>query len=105
MRTVTLALAASLLSLCAPPALAQSPNTAAVVVVVKDQSGGAVQAATIRFVNTVTGAARELPSGTDGSATVTALPVTGTYDVTVTKSGFSDEVVRHVALRAGETAR
>ena len=42
---------------------AQSPNTASIVVIVDDASGGAVGGASVTVVNTATGATRELSSG------------------------------------------
>ena len=39
-------------------------------------------------MNTATGATREAVSGTDGAATIAALPLTGTYTVSVSKAGF-----------------
>jgi hypothetical protein len=92
------ALAASL------PALAQSPNNAAVAVVVTDTSGAAVPDATVKVTNVATGAVREGTTGPEGSATLTALPLTGSYQVVVSKGGFADETVSDVQLRAGETA-
>ena len=88
----------------AVPAAAQSPNTATIVVVVTDQSGGVVRDAKASVLNTQTGALREASSGSDGSATVAALPLTGAYTVTVAKQGFSTEHVPDITLRAGETA-
>ena len=90
--------------LIATPAFAQAPNNAAVVVVVTDPSGAVVAGATVSVVNSATGAEREAASGPDGNAIVTALPVGGTYDVTVSKDGFAPETVSRIALRAGETA-
>ena len=43
-------------------------------------------------------------SGSDGSATSPALPLTGTYTVSVSKQGFGTEERDDVTLRAGETA-
>ncbi|HKE04625.1 MAG TPA: TonB-dependent receptor, partial [Blastocatellia bacterium] len=54
--------------------------------------------------NTATGAAREAVSGSDGSATVPALSLTGTYTVSVSKEGFGAQELKDVALRSGETA-
>jgi hypothetical protein len=88
----------------AVPAFAQSPNTAAIVVVVTDQSNAVVPGAAITITNTATGASREVQSGADGSATVTALSLTGSYKITVTKSGFTAEDVKEMTLRAAETA-
>ena len=49
-------------------------------------------------------AAREATSGPDGTATVPALSLTGTYTITVSKDGFAEENVKDIILRAGETA-
>jgi hypothetical protein len=67
----------------AAPAGAQSPNTAALVVNVVDQTGGVVPDADVAIVNTDTGATRAATSGADGVATVTALPINGAYTVSV----------------------
>ena len=40
----------------------------------------------------------------DGSASFPALPLTGTYSVTVSKQGFGDESRNDITLRSGETA-
>jgi hypothetical protein len=85
-------------------AAAQSPNTAAVVVAVVDQSGAVVPGASVALANAMTGAIRESISGGDGTAIVTSLPLTGTYRITVTKAGFTDEQLDNVTLRGGETA-
>src|SRR5207244_8269601 len=86
------------------PIAAQSPNTASMIVVVVDQNGAVVPAAKVSVVNTATGAVREAVSGDDGHATFSALSLTGTYTVTVSKEGFGSEEQRDVALRSGETA-
>src|SRR5712664_1895136 len=86
------------------PLAAQSPNTATILVVVVDQAGAVVRDAKVSVVNTATGAAREAVSGSDGSATIPALPLTGTYIVSVSKSGFGNEELRNISLRSGETA-
>ncbi len=82
---------AMLLSALAAPALAQSPNTAALVIVVVDQTGAVVDGANVTVVNNATGATRDVVSGSDGSATVSALALTGTYTVRVNKAGFTAE--------------
>jgi hypothetical protein len=92
------------LMVLAVPAAAQSPNTASIVVVVVDQSGGVVKDAKVTVTNTATGAVREALSNTGGSATMPTLSLTGTYKVNVTKDGFTAEDVPGLALRAGETA-
>jgi hypothetical protein len=96
-----------LLALCAfitAPVAAQSPNTATMIVVVVDQAGAVVPDAKVSLVNTATGAVREAVSGSDGSATIPALSLTGTYTVTVSREGFANEERKDITLRAGETA-
>jgi len=88
----------------AAPSLAQSPNTATLVVFVVDQTGAVVPDARITVLNVATGATRDAGSGADGSTTLAALQVSGEYTVTVARSGFNTEHVRGVILRAGETA-
>jgi hypothetical protein len=92
------------LVLCVSTLLAQSPNTAAMMVVVVDQSGAVVKDAKVSVVNSATGAEREAVSGSDGSATIPALPLTGTYAVAVSKEGFGNEELKDITLRSGETA-
>ena len=60
------------------PAMAQSPNTSAIVVVVVDQTGAVVSEANVTALNSATGATRDVISGTDGTATIAALPLSGT---------------------------
>ena len=87
----------------AASAAAQAPNTAAIIVVITDQSGAVVRGAEVSAVNTRTGATREALSGRDGTVTLSGLAVGGPYLVTVRKSGFSPDS-SNVDLRAGETA-
>jgi len=82
----------------------QSPNTASILVVVEDQSGALVKDAKVSVANSATGATRDTVSGSDGSATFAALSLTGTYNVSVSKSGFGDEELKDIVLRSGETA-
>ena len=88
----------------APRGFAQSPNTASMIVVVVDQNGAVVQDAKVSVVNTATGAVREAVAGSDGSATIPGLSLTGTYTVSVAKQGFGNEERKDITLRAGETA-
>lgn len=90
--------------LIAVPVIAQSPNTATIVVTVVDQAGAVVSGAKISVLNTDTGAVREAASGTDGSTTFPALSLTGTYKVVVSKEGFGNEERKDITLRSGETA-
>ena len=84
---------------------AQSPNTSTIVVLVTDQSGGMVGDAKVSVTNNQTGAVREAVSGSDGSATIPALSLTGTYTVGVSKQGFGSEERTDVTLRAGDEQR
>src|ERR1051326_8606246 len=86
------------------PLPAQSPNTASLVVIVEDPTGAVVKEAQVSVVNTATGATREAVSGSDGTATIPALSLTGSYRVTVSKTGFGQEERRDITLRAGEVA-
>ncbi|HEV2914377.1 MAG TPA: TonB-dependent receptor [Pyrinomonadaceae bacterium] len=92
------------LALIGAPTPAQSPNTATMIVIVVDQTGAVVPDAKVSVVNTATGAVREAVSGGDGSATIPALSLTGTYTVGVSRDGFGDEERKDITLRAGETA-
>ena len=86
------------------PVFAQSPNVSTIVVVVSDQTGAVVKDANVSVTNNQTGSAREAVSGSDGSATIPGLSLTGTYTVLVSKQGFGTEERHEVTLRAGETA-
>src|SRR2546423_2936770 len=85
-------------------AAAQSPNTSSMVVVVADQNGAVVKDAKVSVVNTATGAIREAESGDNGTVTISALPLTGSYTVTVSKDGFGAEELKDITLRSSETA-
>src|SRR5262249_49590119 len=85
-------------------ALAQSPNTASIVVVVSDETNAVVPGADVSVVNAATGAARHAVSGSNGTVTISALPLTGTYTVSASLSGFTPVTAKDIHLRAGETA-
>jgi len=93
-----------LLVVLAIPLFAQSPNTATIVVVVNDQAGALVSDAQVGVVNTATGATRVVNTAADGIATIPALPLTGTYTLTISKEGFATDARKDIALRSGETA-
>jgi hypothetical protein len=90
--------------LLASVAFAQTPNTAAMVVEVVDQNDAIVKDAKVSVLNDATGAAHEAVSGSDGSATFSALSLTGTYTVSVSKDGFGNGELKEITLRSGETA-
>src|ERR1044072_1007748 len=88
----------------AAPVAAQSPNTSTMIVDVVDQNGAVVPDAKVSVVNNATGASREAASGSDGSATIPGLSLTGTYTVTVSREGFGTEERQNITLRSGDTA-
>ena len=90
--------------LVAMPVLAQSPNTATMIVSVADQTGAVVKDAKVSVENSATGDTRDAISGTDGAATFPGLSLTGTYKVTVSREGFGNEERTGLTLRSGETA-
>lgn len=89
----------------AAPAAAQTPNTGTIVVTVVAQQGLVVKDARVSVTNAATGAVSDVVSGDEGSVTMAALSLTGTYTVSVTKTGFTAEDVTGLTLRAGESAR
>ena len=93
-----------LVAVATAPLRAQSPNTATLIVVVVDQTGALVRDAKVSVANIATGAVREGVSGSEGSTTIAALALTGEYNVSVAKAGFTAEDVTGLTLRAGETA-
>ncbi len=94
----------ALFAFIAAPAVAQSPNTATIIVAVVDQTGAVVPDAKVLVVNNATGAAREVVSGDEGTVTIPGLSITGSYTVSVSKQGFGNEERKEITLRAGETA-
>src|SRR5690242_17493333 len=88
----------------AAPALAQSPNTASLVVVVADSTGAPLTGADVSATSDAGLGARTSVSDAAGAATFTALPLAGVYRVSVKKTGFAHEDVADIILRAGETA-
>src|SRR5215475_5833399 len=98
------ALLIALFVFIAAGAQAQSPNTATMIVAVVDQAGAVVKDAKVLVANTATGAVREAVSGSDGSATIPALSLTGTYTVGVSREGFGAQELKDITLRSGETA-
>src|SRR5262252_9119473 len=94
----------ALLAIIVATTRAQSPNTATMIVAVVDQAGAVVKDAKVLVVNNATGAVREAVSGSDGSATIPALSLTGTYTVSVSREGFGAQELKDITLRSGETA-
>ena len=68
--------------------------------IVQDQQGGAIGKAGISVRNTETGVVRTTTSADDGEYRVTSVPA-GTYEVTITASGFKTEVRGGVGVTVG----
>src|SRR5262245_18491162 len=84
----------ALFAFIAIPVAAQSPNTATMIVAVVGQAGAVVKDAKVLVVNTATGAVPEAASGSDGSAIIPALSLTGTYTVSVSREGFGAQELK-----------
>ncbi len=80
---------AALLLFGAVYGFAQSAGTGAIAGVVTDPTGAVVPGATIRVTNSATGSTYVISSTSDGRYTA-ALLLPGTYNLTVTKSGFKE---------------
>ncbi|MFL6374665.1 MAG: carboxypeptidase regulatory-like domain-containing protein, partial [Pyrinomonadaceae bacterium] len=93
-----------LIALFAVAALAQSPNTAAIVVTVVDQNNAVVPGASVTVTDELTSQSRDAVT-TDNGATFAALSVNGRYTVRVNKSGFAANDVSGLVLRVGETSQ
>ncbi len=100
---VALLLAAALMFVCAPRAVAQVVNGTFVGTVV-DTQGGAIPNASVSATNRETGVVRPAVSQAAGEFTVTNVPA-GTYDITVTVSGFRQEVRSSITMTVGATVR
>src|SRR5262245_392424 len=93
-----------LTSVPASPALAQGANTKATLTgSVQDASGGVVPGASVIIRNVGTGVANETVSNDTGTFAVAALDP-GTYDATVSLSGFKTFKVDKIVLTPGATA-
>lgn len=77
-------------------------NSGSLIVTVNDVSGAAVPDALVKLTNKETGSTRILRTGFNGSSTIQNLPV-GTYDVFVSRSGFSTAQNLNVHVSAGQT--
>lgn len=102
-KAVGYGLLVSIFFIAVSPLLAQSPNTATLVITVVDQNDAVLPGASISVVNTANGSTRNAVSSADGSSTIAALSLTGAYKVSVTRAGFAGNNVAGLTLRGGET--
>ncbi|MEO8074557.1 MAG: carboxypeptidase-like regulatory domain-containing protein, partial [Acidobacteriota bacterium] len=95
----------SLIMLILPfSALSQTVDKASVRGKIVDQNNAAVVGAKIAVINESTGLRRDVVTDENGNYTITNLPLTGIYKVTVSRAGFADEEKSDIELRANETA-
>jgi hypothetical protein len=85
-------------------ASAQSPNVGAIRGQVVDQTGAAISDCDIVIQNESMGLSRTTHTESGGYYSIEALPLTGRYKLSVSKSGFAAQDVDNIELRAGETA-
>jgi hypothetical protein len=71
---------------------------------VTDPSGAAVAGATVRVTNDATAVGREVTTNTSGEYTLPTLPP-GTYDLTVSASGFNPFSQKGIVVRGNEVTR
>jgi hypothetical protein len=83
-------------------AIAQTPDTATVRGQVLDQSEGAVTSASVSLVNRETGVKRATKTDDTGLYQFLGLPLTGAYDLTITKEGFAAQESAALRLRGNE---
>ncbi|HXX44691.1 MAG TPA: TonB-dependent receptor [Candidatus Acidoferrales bacterium] len=79
---------------------AQTISTSQIRGVVQDSSGAAVAGASVKLTQIATGAARTSTSAVDGAYAFPDLSV-GTYDLEVSKSGFSKYVQKGIVVDVG----
>src|SRR6185312_13701142 len=71
---------------------------------VNDSSGGAIAGATVRITNRGTGTANETKTNESGGYTFTNAPA-GTYDLSVSQSGFSTYTATNISLNVNTVQR
>jgi len=79
---------------------AQTISTSQIRGTISDPSGGAVAGADIKLTQTATGAVRSTASAADGAYAFADVTV-GTYDLEVTKSGFSKYLQQGIVIQVG----
>lgn len=90
-----------LVSAALPAAHAQQSTTGVVTVTVTDQSGAVVSGAALELQDLATNQTRKGETSGGGTYSFTNLPI-GTYKLTVSKSGFSQELLDSVIVHAAQ---
>ena len=101
MRSISLSIVLLLMLVGATPISAQV--NASIKGAITDPSGAAVASATVTARNTETSVFRTTSSEADGTYLLLALPV-GSYQITVTKSGFQESTRKGIELNIGQEA-
>ncbi len=83
---------------------AQTPDTATLQGQVTDRTGGVVLAAHVDIRNIDTGTHRETRTDAAGRYSLAGLPLTGSYQLSINKTGFSIAMPAPLRLRANEAA-
>jgi hypothetical protein len=79
--------------------------TATIVGRVTDSSGAVVMQATVSVVNTATSLERATTTAGTGDFEIPLLPITGSYTLTVTKTGFQTQQITGIVLAVDQEAR
>jgi hypothetical protein len=96
--------AVALICLSSTPVFAQGSSTKATLTgVVTDSTGGVVPGATVVVKNVATGVTNETVTNSSGTFSVPALDA-GTYDATISLSGFKTVKIEKIALTPGNTS-
>ena len=80
-------------------------STATIVGRVSDPSGATISGATITARNTETGLERSAVSSEAGDYEVPLLPITGSYTLTIARTGFSTQELTGIVLQVEQRAR
>ncbi|HEX3987029.1 MAG TPA: carboxypeptidase-like regulatory domain-containing protein, partial [Acidobacteriaceae bacterium] len=93
---------ATVLWLCtgAPHAFSQATNTGTIVGNVTDPSGAVIAGATVTLTNAAEGTRMSVTSNGQGQYIISAVPP-GTYDLTTSKSGFSNSRTTGLVVNVG----
>lgn len=98
------ALCLLLLAISFTPAVLLAQDTAQITGTVTDPSGAAVPGAQVTLTSSEHGITHTAPTNSSGDFLFAALPV-GSYDMSVTASGFKKYQVKGVVLQVGQKAR
>jgi len=96
----SIAIALCLVLLLSGASWAQTANQGSIEGTITDPSGAVIPGATLNATNVATGVSQSTQSNADGYYRFVALPV-GSYDLTVTKSGFAAQTRKSIDVSVG----